>query len=71
MWGGIPLHNAVGINCKNGPTTKIKTRVPGIWAKGLMLHNMIIYAYSSLMVDKSKGILFYSIIIITFIYKKN
>ena len=33
--GWIPLHNAVGINCRKRATTKIKPQVLSVWAKGL------------------------------------
>ena len=37
---GMPLHDAVVVNCKNGcVTTEIKAQVPGIWAKGCKLRN--------------------------------
>ena len=32
--GGMPLHDAVGVNCKNWATTEIKAQVPSIWANG-------------------------------------
>ena len=36
--GGMPLHDAVGVNRKKGATTKkIKALVHGIWAKGCVL----------------------------------
>ena len=35
--GGMPLHDAVGINCKKGELPKIKTQLSSIWAKGCML----------------------------------
>ena len=35
--GGMPLHDAVGINCKKGATTKIKAQVWSIRAKGCTL----------------------------------
>ena len=36
--GGLQLHDAVGINCKNGATIdKNKVKVSVIWAKGSML----------------------------------
>ena len=35
--GRMPLHDAVGINCKNGATIlKIKALVSSIWAKECM-----------------------------------
>ena len=33
----MPLHDAVGINCKKGTTTEIKAQVSGLWAKGYIL----------------------------------
>ena len=35
--GGIPLHDAVGMNCKKGPTSENQGQVPSIWAKGCIL----------------------------------
>ena len=35
--GGMPLHDAVGINCKKGATTDNHGTVSGIWAKGCIL----------------------------------
>ena len=35
--GGMPLHDAVGINCKNGELLNIKAKMSSIWAKGCML----------------------------------
>ena len=35
--GGNLLHDAVGINCKNGTNTDIKAHVPSILAMGRML----------------------------------
>ena len=35
--GGMPLHDAVGINCKKGELLKIKAQVSSIWAKGCTL----------------------------------
>ena len=32
--GGMPLHDAVGINCEKSATTENQAQVPGIWAKG-------------------------------------
>ena len=34
--GGMPLHDAVGVNCKRGLLLKIKVQVPDIWGKGHM-----------------------------------
>ena len=30
QWGGMPLHDAVGVNYKYGTTTDIKEQVPSI-----------------------------------------
>ena len=35
----MPLHDTVGVKGKKGATTDIKAKVPGMWAKGCMLHN--------------------------------
>ena len=37
--GGMPLHDAVGLNCKNGATTeyRCKAQKSSSWAKGCML----------------------------------
>ena len=35
--GGMPLHDAVGINCKRALLLKIKAQLSSIWAKGCML----------------------------------
>ena len=35
--GGMPLHGAVGINCKKGATMNTKAQMSSIWAKGCML----------------------------------
>ena len=35
--GGMPLHDAVGINCEKGATLKIKAQLSSIWAKGCIL----------------------------------
>ena len=37
--GGMPRHDAVGVNSKYGETTDFKTQVPSIWIKGCMLDN--------------------------------
>ena len=39
--GEMPLHDAVGINCKKGELLKIKVQESSIWAKGCIL--MIVY----------------------------
>ena len=33
----MPLHDAVGINCKKAQLLKIKAQVSSIWAKGVCL----------------------------------
>ena len=38
-WGGIPLHDTVGVNCETGATTDIKAQVPSLWAMWCMLDN--------------------------------
>ena len=35
--GGTPFQDAVGVNCRMGATTDIKTRVPSIWARGVCI----------------------------------
>ena len=35
--GRMSLHDAVGLNCKNGALLKIKAQVSSIWAKGCIL----------------------------------
>ena len=37
----MQLHDAVGINCKNGATTE-GLRGPTIWAKGCMLEDFVL-----------------------------
>ena len=43
--GGMPLHYAVGINCKNAvkikQLMKIKAKVESIWAKGCMFDERV------------------------------
>ena len=42
--GGMPLHDAVGINCKKGSTIlKIKAQVSSIWAKGSILMTVCVF----------------------------
>ena len=43
---GMPLHDAVGINCKMAQLLKIKAKMRSIWAKGCML--MIVCVFSDL-----------------------
>ena len=33
-WGGMPLHDEVGLNCKRGAPTENQGKVPVVWAKG-------------------------------------
>ena len=33
--GGMPLHDAVGINCKKDATTESQAQMSSIWAKGV------------------------------------
>ena len=40
--GGVPLHDAVGINCKKG-AMKIKAQVSSIWAKGCFLMTVCVF----------------------------
>ena len=35
--GGMPFHDAVGINCKKGELLKIKAQISSIWSMGCML----------------------------------
>ena len=35
--GGMPLHDAVGINCKKGATVENQGSCSSIWAKGYIL----------------------------------
>ena len=39
--GGVPLHDAVGINCKKGANTENQGAVSSIWAKGCMLDDCV------------------------------
>ena len=41
--GGMPLHDAVGINCKRGQLLKIKVQVLSIWTKGCILMTVCVY----------------------------
>ena len=36
---GMPLYDAIGVNCEKGATTDIKAQVPSMWAQGCMLDN--------------------------------
>ena len=44
-WRGdrMPLHDAVGINCKNDSILKIKAQVSSIWAKGCSLMTVCMF----------------------------
>ena len=44
--GEMPLHDVVGINCKNGATPEYQGQMSSIWAKGCML--MIVCVLSDL-----------------------
>ena len=33
--GGMPLHDAVVVNCRKGATTENQAQVPSIWVKGV------------------------------------
>ena len=35
--GGMPLYDAVGINCETGATTENQAQVSSVWAKGCIL----------------------------------
>ena len=39
---GKPLHDAVGVNCKQGATTHIKAQVPNIWSRSELKSSEII-----------------------------
>ena len=41
--GGIPLHDAVGINCKGGAILKIKAQLSSIRAKGCILMTVCVF----------------------------
>ena len=41
-WGGMPLHDVVGINCKKDASTEYKVQMSSIWAKGCMLMIMCV-----------------------------
>ena len=36
---GMLLHDAVGVNCKKGATTRIKAQVPSTWSRACMFDN--------------------------------
>ena len=41
--GGMPLHDAVGINCKKGATTEHQTQLSSIWANGCILMTVCVF----------------------------
>ena len=41
--GGMPLHDAVGINCKKAQLLNIKTQLSSIWAKGCILMTVCVF----------------------------
>ena len=41
--GGMPLHDAVGMNCEKGQLLKIKAQVSRIFAKGCMLMTLCVF----------------------------
>ena len=41
--GGMPLHDAIGINCKKGELLKIKAQVSSIWAKGCIFMTVCVF----------------------------
>ena len=41
--GGMPLHDAVGINSKKGATTENQAEVSSIWAKGCILMTVCVF----------------------------
>ena len=41
--GGMPLHDAVGINVKRAQLLKIKAQVSSIWAKGCILRTCVCF----------------------------
>ena len=44
--GGMPLHDAVGINCKKGTTTENQdsaVKLSSIWAKGCILMTVCVF----------------------------
>ena len=46
--GGMPLHDAVGMNCKRAQLLKIKAQVSSIWAKGCILMTVCVCVLSDL-----------------------
>ena len=61
----MPLHDAVGINCKRAQLLKIKAQMSSIWAKGCMLMMCVCYLtwhdYPLVMEGESRGILLFSV----------
>ena len=41
--GGMPLLDAVGINCKRGAITENQAQVSSIWAKGCILMTVCVF----------------------------
>ena len=41
--GGMPLHDAVGINCKREQLLKIKAQVSSIWTKVCILITVCVF----------------------------
>ena len=39
----MPLHDAVGINCRKGQLLKIKTQLSSMWAKGCILMTVCVF----------------------------
>ena len=37
----MPLHDAVGIHCKNGATAEMTAQMSSIWAKGFMFDDRV------------------------------
>ena len=43
--GGMPLHDAVGINSEKGALLKIKAQMSSIWAKGCIFDDCVCVLY--------------------------
>ena len=43
--GGMPLHDAAGINCKREQLLKIKAQLSSIWAKGCILMTVCVCVF--------------------------
>ena len=43
----MPLHDAVGMNCKRVQLLKIKAQVSSIWAKGCILKTVCVFYLTS------------------------